>query len=236
MVPAGGHGLFRIAHHMRHLGHGGKSLGRDLRGAAGDDDARLRPFARNAANGLPRLPRGLGGHRAGIDDHHALFAALPGKSPDNLGFDHVQAAAESDDLRPVGRVRHPDPAENRRVEHAAELHLDRPGHFDMVVGFAPVDDEDRRPAARSRTLPRRQSGARGGDHRGAGGGAAGERQPRPALPDLQADVVGGKRLGERDIGALRETCGSCSSVGSDDRQIEGVDVLARTGSRADCPC
>ena len=41
----------------------------DLRGAAGDHDARVRPLARDPADRLLRLPHRLGRHRAGVDDH-----------------------------------------------------------------------------------------------------------------------------------------------------------------------
>ena len=39
-----------------------------------------RLFALDPADRLPRLPRRLGGHRAGVDDHEIFSPALPGKS------------------------------------------------------------------------------------------------------------------------------------------------------------
>ena len=40
----------------------------DLRGAAGDDEARGRVLAPQLADGLRGLAHGLGGHGAGVDD------------------------------------------------------------------------------------------------------------------------------------------------------------------------
>ena len=51
------------------LGHGGEAGGLDLRGAAGDDDARLGLLARAPADRLAGLALGLGGDGAGVDHH-----------------------------------------------------------------------------------------------------------------------------------------------------------------------
>ena len=57
-----------VAENAGHLRHGGEGFRVQLRGATGDDDPRPGVVARNAADGLARLPFRFGGHRAGIDD------------------------------------------------------------------------------------------------------------------------------------------------------------------------
>ena len=47
--------LFGIAHDMRDFRHGGERIGVDLRRAAGDDNARVRPLALELSDRLPRL-------------------------------------------------------------------------------------------------------------------------------------------------------------------------------------
>ena len=73
-----------------------QDVGVQLHGAAGDDDARARPFARRAADRLARLAFGLGRHRAGVDDHRVVQAG--GVAAHHLAFVGVQAAAEGEDL------------------------------------------------------------------------------------------------------------------------------------------
>ena len=51
-----------------------KRCGLDLRGAAGDDDARAGLLAREPADRLPRLARRFGGHGAGVDDDEPVMA------------------------------------------------------------------------------------------------------------------------------------------------------------------
>ena len=55
---------------------------------------------------------------------------------DHLELDDVEPAAEGDDVDA-----HADAGlgEQRRIERALELELDRPGHQHMVVALAPVD-------------------------------------------------------------------------------------------------
>ena len=62
------------------LGHVRECVGLGLRGAAGDDDARVGVFAARAADRLPRLAHGFGGDGAGVDEDRVgepgLFGAL----------------------------------------------------------------------------------------------------------------------------------------------------------------
>ncbi len=78
--------LRQIAQHLVHLGHGGVAGGIDLRRAAGDDDAGLRPLAARAADRLARLALRLRGHRAGVDDDGVGEAGARGLATDHLGF------------------------------------------------------------------------------------------------------------------------------------------------------
>ena len=57
-----------------------KALGLDLRGAAGDDDARRRVLAAQPADGLRRLAHGLGGDGASVDDDRARRGPPPRRS------------------------------------------------------------------------------------------------------------------------------------------------------------
>src|SRR3546814_7607973 len=75
------------------LGEGG---GIDLGGAAGDDDAGVGTFAAQAADRLPGLLLGLGGHRAGIDDDEIVAAEPVQRGADRFAFIAVQPAAETD--------------------------------------------------------------------------------------------------------------------------------------------
>ena len=68
--------LLGVAEHAVDLRHGGEAFGLDLRGAAGDDDSRIRPLAPGSADRLPRLAHRFGGHRAGID-HDRVDVAPP---------------------------------------------------------------------------------------------------------------------------------------------------------------
>ena len=61
--------FFGVAQHAVDVGQRGPRGGVDLGRAAGDDDPGVRPLARQPADRLARLALGLGGHRAGVDDH-----------------------------------------------------------------------------------------------------------------------------------------------------------------------
>ena len=79
-----------------------KFCGLGLRGAAGDDDARLRVVAARLADRLPGLAHGLAGDGAGVEDHGAAFqraeAGAFGLAPHHFGFIGVQPAAEGHDV------------------------------------------------------------------------------------------------------------------------------------------
>ena len=63
------------------FGSAGPRGGIDLRGAAGDDDARLGTFAGDAADRLARLALGLGGDGAGVDDDGVGLGGRAADSP-----------------------------------------------------------------------------------------------------------------------------------------------------------
>ncbi len=91
-------GLLGIADDEVGLVHFRESLGLDLRGAAGDDDLRLRTLAPHLANGLARLPHCLAGHGAGVDDDGVSETRLFGMPLRHFAFVSVQAAAKGDDI------------------------------------------------------------------------------------------------------------------------------------------
>ena len=78
--------LLVVADDERHLRHGRETLRLDLRRAAGDDDAGIRPVAGDPADRLPGLPRRLGRHRAGVDDDEAAVAGGLGVALHRLRF------------------------------------------------------------------------------------------------------------------------------------------------------
>ena len=91
----------------------------DLGCATGHDDPRLRPFAGHAPDRLTCLALGLGGHRAGVDDHRVRRSPSRREPAHHLAFVGVQAATEGDDFdahgghsypsaRQAGRGSHPD--------------------------------------------------------------------------------------------------------------------------------
>ncbi len=90
--------LCLVAEYLVDFRHGGVALGTDLRGAAGDDEPGIGPRAAGAADRLARLALGLGGHRAGVDDHRIVEAGRRGLRADHLGFEGVEPAAESNDV------------------------------------------------------------------------------------------------------------------------------------------
>ena len=73
--------LLDVADHLVDFGHGGEAAWIDLRRAAGDDDARAGTLAAQAADRLPRLALGFGGHRAGVDDHRVARARRCAHAP-----------------------------------------------------------------------------------------------------------------------------------------------------------
>ena len=90
--------LVVIADDAVDLGHIGEHRALRLRRAAGDDDARIRPFALQPADLLPRLRHRLVGDGAAVDDDGLLEPGIFRLARDHLGFERVEAAAEGDDL------------------------------------------------------------------------------------------------------------------------------------------
>ena len=86
-------------------GMSAKARGLDLRGAAGDHDAGLRPLALEPADGLLGLPGRLGGHRAGIDHDGVGEAGRLRMRPDDLGLVGVETAPEGHEIDAHERTR-----------------------------------------------------------------------------------------------------------------------------------
>ena len=70
----------------------------DLRGAAGDEQARIGPRAARPADRLAGLPHRLCGHGAAVDDHQVLLGSQQGA--DAFAFGDVEPAAERNNFRP----------------------------------------------------------------------------------------------------------------------------------------
>src|SRR5690606_19519935 len=90
--------LLIVADHAIDLGHLREHRRLDLRGASGDDDARIGPRALQATDRLPRLRHRLIGHGATVDDDDILKAGRFRIATDDLGFEGIEPAAESDDV------------------------------------------------------------------------------------------------------------------------------------------
>ena len=90
--------LFLVADDARNFRHRGKARRIDLRGAAGDDDLRVRTLAAGAADGLARLAHGFVGDGAGVDDDGAAHAAAARQRTHGFAFRGVQPAAKRDDI------------------------------------------------------------------------------------------------------------------------------------------
>ena len=91
--------LFFIAEHEIDFAHLGKALGIDLRGAAGDDDARVRIVASGLADRLARLTCRFRRHRASIEDDRILEAAFVDLGAHDFRLIDIEPAAEGDDAR-----------------------------------------------------------------------------------------------------------------------------------------
>ncbi len=102
-LKAVGGGLLRIAEHARDLRHVGETLRIDLGGATGDDDVALRPLPLQAADGLARLARRLGGDGAGVDDDDIAALLCGCEAAHCFRFDEIEPAAEGHDLDPALR-------------------------------------------------------------------------------------------------------------------------------------
>src|SRR5215813_132982 len=86
----------------------GVALRRERRGAAGDDDARIRMLAAGAADRLARLPLRLRGYGAGVDHDCIGQPGFAAGAADDLALEGVQSAAEGDDLDPGHAGRPPN--------------------------------------------------------------------------------------------------------------------------------
>ena len=76
-----------------------KAAGLGLRGAAGDDQPRVRVVAAQPADLLAGLAHRLGGHGAGVDDHGVAEAGGRGEPLHRLGLVGVEPAAEGGEDR-----------------------------------------------------------------------------------------------------------------------------------------
>src|ERR1700722_8457290 len=99
MVVAFALQLLVIAENEIDLGHRGVCVRRDLRGAAGDDEPRSGMRAPRAADRLARLALGLLGDGTSVDDDRVIESGGGGVAADDFGFERVQAATESQNLR-----------------------------------------------------------------------------------------------------------------------------------------
>jgi hypothetical protein len=88
--------LFGITNDTLDFGHCLKRLRVQLRSAAGDENAGIRTRAIQSADRLSRLPHGLIGHRAAVDDDPLLIGGC--KASDRLALGEIQTAAERDRL------------------------------------------------------------------------------------------------------------------------------------------
>ncbi len=194
--------LLLVAERRGRLRHGGKRVRLDLRRAAGDDDARVRPLAREPADRL-RACRTASAVTAQVltttvSPRPARRRASRRMTSDSVG---VEPAAEGDDVD----AHHAAPAAansagskrpsnsyatgpvistwSSRSRHSISEVAARQRHRHLAVG-APQ--------------PRR------GDRRRAGGRAAGLGQAGAALPGAHDDVLARDHVRQRDIGALRK--------------------------------
>src|SRR5262249_40374891 len=88
--------LLGIADDAIDLRHVGEALRLDLRRTSRNDKARGWVLAPELADGLAGLAHGLGGDRAGVDDHRILEPRCRRVAPHRLGFEGVEPAAQRD--------------------------------------------------------------------------------------------------------------------------------------------
>ena len=178
--------LVPVAYDLVDLGHGGVGLGRDLRAAAGHHDARLGPGAPRAADRLPCLALGLGGHRAGVDHHQIvepgglrvvahdrrLEGIQPAAKGDDLGSAHAASASISGSRRPLKLCIAPPVIKTWSASFQA-IRSDPPSSTTFAArsarprraaatraAQAPLPQAVVRPAPRSQTRTRRVRGSR----------------------------------------------------------------------------
>ncbi len=97
--------LFGIADHAGHFGHVCKHVRVDLGGASGDDDGGVGAVFCGASDGLARLPHGLIGDGACVDDHRIVQASGLCMVAHHLGLIGIQPASQCQDVDgiPCGR-------------------------------------------------------------------------------------------------------------------------------------
>ena len=147
------------------------------------------PLAAKPADGLARLPHRFAGDRAGVDDHGIGNAGGVGLAADHLRLVGVEPAAEGDDIDAHAA---PGLGEQRRIEAALELELDRAGHQHVIVALAPFDREI---AARQRDA-----------HLAPGALAAARRRPRRRRPPSRRPWSGRRRAPRCGSRCARATC------------------------------
>src|SRR6185437_13626239 len=84
-----------VQHHIRERR---VFLRRQGRRASGDNDLPPGKLPPRPADCLASLALSFGGDGAGIDDHRVGEPGLPGRTPDRLALEGIEAAAEGDDL------------------------------------------------------------------------------------------------------------------------------------------
>ncbi len=125
LCPTGRRKLLGVAEHAVGFGHGDEGLRLGLRGAAGDDDLRLRPVAAQRADRLARLTHRFRRYRASIDDDGVGKTGGLRLAADHFRFGGVEPAAESDDLDAHGiRLRHRQ-TKRRRTALCVRIRPDR---------------------------------------------------------------------------------------------------------------
>ena len=116
--PCPGLHLFGVADHQVDLAHVAEGPGLRLRGAAGDDEPRVRVRAAELADLLACFPNGLSGHGAGVDDDGILDTGGGGQFPHRLGLVGVQAAAQR--VKDGGAAVHLEAPEEFGGQHAGK--------------------------------------------------------------------------------------------------------------------
>ncbi len=153
-----------------------KVAGLGLRGAAGDDDPRLRVVAPQPADLLARLAHRLGGDGAGVDHDRVADAGRRGEPLHRLGLVGVEPAAEGGEDRARSRRSAPRNSGESRPSKTSAVGpvIQTPSSRQSITSSPPS----------SRTVTRRPvSPRRAVDHRGgAGARAAGERDHRRRAP------------------------------------------------------
>ena len=207
-------------------GSAAQALGRDLRGAAGDDDARIRAVRVPARRIAWRAWRSASAVTAQVltmtvSVQRRRRARASPRSRRRSGGSRMSAPRRSCGIR-------------REIDLAGEGGGDRAGHQHVAVRRAtrsPVSPPSRSTVARRPVRPRRcalTSAAQAPEPQAS-------VRPGAAFPDAQPDSVGGQHLGEADIGTLGKD--RVHAPGRPDRRRPASrSSRRRKTSRAGCPC